>query len=115
MGTVRDPSQSQTVNMVGRTAIIHPPAFPPAFPCNVKIDNEVVVEYLLLRTKEIEDDGTFVVTNEEQQHFPFKIVLKVHIGKGTLSVRIIPQTLSNKEELCFRQFLKKFPHARIAN
>lgn len=101
--------------MVGRTAIIHPPAFPPAFPCNVKIDNEVVVEYLLLRTKEIEDDGTFVVTNEEQQHFPFKIVLKVHIGKGTLSVRIIPQTLSNKEELCFRQFLKKFPHARIAN
>lgn len=107
LGTVRDPSQSQTVNMVGRTAIIHPPAFPPAFPCNVKINNEVVVEYLLLRTKEIEDDGTFVVTNEEQQNFPFKIVLKVNIGKGTLSVRIIPQTLSNKEELCFRQFLKK--------
>lgn len=107
LGTVRDPAQSQAANMVGRSAIIHPPAFPPAFPCNVKTGNEVIVEYLLLRVKEIEDDGTFVITNEEQQNFPFKVVLKANIEKGTLSIKIMPQSLSNKEELYFRQFLKK--------
>lgn len=107
LGTVRDPAQSQAANMVGRSAIIRPPAFPPAFPCNVKTGNEVIVEYLLLRAKEIEDDGTFVITNEEQQHFPFKVMLRANIEKSTLSVQIMPQTLSNKEELCFRQFLKK--------
>lgn len=107
LGTVKDPAQSQAANMVGRSAIIRPPAFPPAFPCNVKTGNEVIVEYLLLRAKEIEDDGTLVITNEEQQHFPFKVVLRANIEKSTLSVQIMPQTLSNKEELCFRQFLKK--------
>lgn len=107
LGTVRDPAQSQAANMVGHSAVIRPPAFPPAFPCNVKTGNEVIVEFLLLRAKEIEDDRTFVITNEEQQNFPFKVMLRANIEKGTLSVKIMPQTLSNKEELCFRQFLKK--------
>ena len=71
LGNTLDPIQSEAEDMVGTQAIIRPPEFPKAFPCNVMIGNDVVVPYLLLRTKEILDDGSVIVTNEEQRNYHF--------------------------------------------
>ncbi len=38
------------------------------FPCSIKVGGKTYFEYVLLRTKEILDDGTYIVTNDEQRN-----------------------------------------------
>ena len=107
LGNVRDPVQHEAEKLKGKHIIVRPPAFPSAFPCSVMIDGEAVIDYLLLRTKRIEDDGTAILTNEEQQGFNFCVVLAMNIRTNMLNLTVTPVNPSNGASLKYRRFLKK--------
>lgn len=66
LGPVEDPLQFEAHEMTGKEYIAHPPAFPEAFPCAIKVGSDIFYEYVLMRTREILDDGTYVLSNTEQ-------------------------------------------------
>ena len=107
LGNVLDPIQHEAENLTGTHVVLKPPTFPPAFPCSVFIDGELVIAYLLLRTKKIEDDGTIVITNEEQKNFNFMVTLEVNTSAASLNLSITPNSPSNVGALNYRRFLKK--------
>lgn len=107
LGSVLDPAQYEAEKMAGVHMVLKPPAFPPAFPCSVLVDGETTVDYLLLRTKRIEEDGTAIFTNDEQKDFRFRVVLAVNTTTTSLNVSITPDNPSNAESLNYKRFLKK--------
>lgn len=107
LGDVLDPVQHEAEKLKGKHIIVRPPAFPPAFPCSVIIDGETVVDYLLLRTKRIEDDGTAILMNAEQKGFNFCVVLAMNIRTNMLNLTVTPVNPSNTASLKYRRFLKK--------
>lgn len=66
LGEKQDPIQDEAIKFVGNTVVVTPPKFPPAFPCSIKVRDKTFFEYVLLRTQEIEDDGTYIISNKEQ-------------------------------------------------
>lgn len=66
LGNVRDPIQNDAPNYINSTIVASPPKFPAAIPCSIKIRDKTYYEYVLFRTQEIEDDGTCVISNIEQ-------------------------------------------------
>lgn len=107
LGNVPDPIQHEAEELSGTHMVLKPPSFPEAFPCSVIVDGETMVDYLLLRTKRIEDDGTAIVTNDEQENFNFKVTLMVNAATNRLDLSITPINPSNTESLYYRRFLKK--------
>lgn len=107
LGEILDPAQTEAEDMAGAHVILNPPQFKKAFPCNVSIDGNVAVEYLLLRTKEILDDGTIVITNDEQKNFNFKVRILIDFASNHFSFSVTPTEPTNYECLRYRIFLKK--------
>jgi len=66
LGDIPDPIQSDVEKLSGKKVMITPPAFPDAFPCAIKLGDIVFYDYVLLRTQEILDDGTYIISNKEQ-------------------------------------------------
>ena len=74
LGEKPDPRQDEVAGLAGNTIIATPPEFPPAFPCAIMVSDKTFFDYVLLRTQEILDDGTYVIGNEEQGgNFYFEI------------------------------------------
>jgi hypothetical protein len=107
LGIFEDPIQTEATEMIGTRAVVKPPEFPPAFPSNVSVGSDVIVDYLLLRTKEILDDGTVIITNDEQKNYNFHIQAELNpkTNKGTF--RITPNNPTNRQLLKYRQFLQR--------
>lgn len=105
LGDFLDPIQHEAEALEGSHAVIQPPTFPPAFACNVSIDERVAVDYLLLRTKEITDDGTVVLSNEEQPNFNFRVELSLCFSTKAVNLSITPLEITNREALKYRYFL----------
>lgn len=112
LGDVLDPIQHEAEGLPGAHIVMKPPSFPEAFPCSVIVDGETIVDYLLLRTKRIEDNGTTIVTNDEQENFNFKITLMINVATTNLNLTVTPVNPSNVESLKYRQFLKKATSAK---
>ena len=112
LGDTPDPIQHEAERLPGAHMVMKPPSFPEAFPCSVIVDGETIVDYLLLRTKWIEDDGTAIVTNDEQENFNFKVTLMVNATTTILNLTVTPVNPSNVESLKYRQFLKKAMSAK---
>lgn len=107
LGNVLDPIQSETDKMKGAHAILKPPAFPPAFPCCISVGKDIIVPYILLRTKEILDDDSFVITNEEQKNYHFNVSIRIFPETKKLTFKITLNDASNLERLHYKQFLKR--------
>lgn len=107
LGDVPDPVQHEADELVGHRAILSPPKFPKAVPCNIIIDEEVVVDYLLLRLTEILDDGTVIITNDEQENFSFGVRLAINPAINHLNFSISPSDPTNAEALKYRMIIKK--------
>ena len=112
LGDIPDPIQHEAERLPGAHMVMKPPSFPEAFPCNVMVDGETIVDYLLLRTKRIEDDGTAIVTNDEQENFNFKVTLMVNATTTNLNLTVTPVNPSNVKSLKYRQFLKRAMYAK---
>lgn len=109
LGTFDDPDQTEAINMVGQTVVRPPKEFPPAFPCNIKLDDEIVYEYVELRTAEILDDGTYVVNNSEQKHCHFRIEIRFSFADPQKKVYYTMKTVNptNLDLLRFTKMMKK--------
>lgn len=107
LGDILDPAQSEAEEVIGAHFVLYPPQFSKAFPCNVSIDGNVAVEYLLLRTREILDDGTRIITNDEQENFNFRIQIRINQELNQASFSVAPTNPTNYESLQYRLFLKK--------
>lgn len=107
LGMTEDPAQAEAAEMVGAHAIVTPPEFPPAFPCNVSIGSDVIIEYLLLRTREILDDGTLIITNDEQKDFNFRVRVALNPRTNRMDFNITPHNPTNRQFLKYRQFLQR--------
>ncbi|WP_022757490.1 hypothetical protein [Butyrivibrio fibrisolvens] len=65
LGNIEGPSQYEAEELVGKLIEIKPQEFPPAFPCSISVNGKVFFDYLLMRTKEILEDGTVILDNRE--------------------------------------------------
>ena len=107
LGEKPDPIQYEAEALIGKTVIVKPPEFPSAFPCAIKIGDTSFFDYVLFRTQEIDDDGTYFISNREQD-YPFLFEAKLHPEKLTppgfeIKVR---RALTSKECLKYLLFLK---------
>ena len=107
LGTIEDPIQEEANEMIGAHAIVKSPEFPSAFPCNVSVNTDVVVDYLLLRTKEILDDGTYIITNDEQKSFIFYVQLALNPISKKLTFNVIPHNPTNRQYLKYMQLMQR--------
>ncbi len=111
LGDKTDPFQIEAEKMVGKKLIRYPQPFPPAFPCSISIDGELFYDYIELRTKEIMDDGTYVITNEEQKHCKIRIMIRSRLENVNHKFSFTVETetteiMENKDLLLFNRFMK---------
>ena len=110
LGTKEDPIQNIAEQIQGKWIVLKPQEFPPAFSCYVTVENNIIVPYLLLRTKEILDDDTIIVTNEEQKNFPCIIRIEIFPYNCRANYMITMTSDNNNDQLkCFK-FLKQIYH-----
>ena len=113
LGAYEDPFQFEAEREKGKKYALHPPAFPPAFPCSLIGDDKPILEYMLLRTKEILDDGTIIVTNEEQKNAAFRIAFRLHVPNNLFSFEFKPLTHTNKERLSMAQAFQAMSESSV--
>lgn len=107
LGSIEDPCQYEAERMIGENLVLKHKEFPLAFPCSIKVGGKTYFEYVLLRTKEILDDGTYIVTNDEQRHakvnfeFRFKTV-----GERIFSFTSHAKNMNSKEHLNYSMFIR---------
>lgn len=119
LGDIMDPAQYEVEKYVGGEIYAKPPEFPPAFACSIKVKNLVCFEYVLIRTQEILDDGTYIFSNQEQTNthlrFEFRVSRKSFHQNGEVDVivdredtgfKISIQDASNAEILKYVKFIK---------
>ena len=78
LGNRPDPIQYEAKVLEGKEIIYIPPEFPKAFPCSIKVGNKIYFNYILLRTQEILDDGTYIISNSEQKGINIYVELKIN-------------------------------------
>lgn len=104
LGDIIDPAQSDMKNLVKLYA--NPPEFPPAFACAIKVGEQTYFEYILLRVREILDDGRIIINNEEQEnHICFSVEINPNKPSNpnfTISIH----NGNNKELLNYARFMK---------
>lgn len=105
LGEKPDPSQDEVAGLEGRSVIASPPEFPPAFPCAIKVGETIFFEYILLRTQEILDDGTYIIGNKDQgSSFYFEIRVNPQIPSSP-DFRMKISNATNREWLNFLRFM----------
>lgn len=115
LGEKPDPCQSEVAELVGHTVIAKPPEFPPAFPCSIKVRETTFFDYVLLRTREIEDDGTYVINNIEQNcHLYFEV--RINLAKPAKpDFKIKIDHCTNKERLQYVKFMEALSKEKDLN
>lgn len=105
LGEKPDPRQDEVAVLEGNTVVATPPEFPPAFPCAIKVGDKTFFDYVLLRTQEILDDGTYVIGNIEQGGcFYFEVRINPQ-NPSKPDFKINTSNATNKELLNFAQFM----------
>lgn len=99
LGEVKDQSQVEAQIMEGQNYTIYPKPFPPAFPCSIIGNDKTIVDYLLLRTKEISDDGIYTITNDEQNERQFKFTLNINTKNKTVDFNFSAVGFGNRGQL----------------
>lgn len=105
LGNILDPSQHEAEELAGSHVVVTPPPFPPAFPCSFSVDGVTYFEYVLLRTTEILDDGTAIITNDEQPNRPYDIQLTYNHLQKQFSFNIHLLSPTNADLLLYNKFV----------
>ena len=107
LGDVEDPIQHEAETLIGESFTIPPKPFPPACPCSISLDGIVMFDYILLRTEEILDDGTIVISNREQENCPFRIKILANLSSGKTIYSVETVEPSNEDLLLYLRFYIK--------
>lgn len=107
LGDVPDPDQTEAKHFEGKSITIPPKPFPKAFPCSINLDGNTGFDYVLLRTQEILDDGTVIISNSEQENFPYRISISIHFDEQKSDFNIILDQYSSSDLLRLVIFMKK--------
>ena len=107
LGSIEDPCQYEAERMIVENLVLKHKEFPPPFPCSIKVGGKTYFEYVLLRTKEILDDGTYIVTNDEQRNakvnFEFRFKTE---GERIFSFTSHAKNMNSKEHLNYSMFIR---------
>jgi hypothetical protein len=116
LGDIDDPIQREAEELVGTKVVIPPKPFPDAIPYSILLDGNVELEYILLRTQEILEDGTIILSNTKQGKFPFRICIRINIAEKKIDFNFRTENPSNKDMLQYVRFMKKsFPWSQNRN
>ena len=77
LGDTQDPAQAEAEKLKGKTLYIDPTPFPEAFAVSLICEKEVIFDYIKIRTKEILEDDTYIVTNEEHKQAKYSFMLSI--------------------------------------
>lgn len=106
LGEIKDPNQYEAKAAVGGKLIAVPKPFPPATPVSIYCNDEMIVDYLLLRVQEIMDDGTIVISNKEQKNAVNSITLKINTESKRTDMYLQPiNTISSRDLLTTQKLL----------
>lgn len=107
LGEREDPSQVEAKILEGQVIVREPKEFPPAIACSIIVKQETIFEYLELRTKEILDDGTYIIDNSEQKNCHIYIMIRTKMMQnGRVDFTLNLNNASNQELLRYVQFMK---------
>ena len=106
LGDIVDPAQHEAEQLVGKNFVIKPVPFPAAFPCSIITNGNIEFEYILLRTQEILEDGSIIISNIEQTASPFRIKMRLHLEKQEVDFSISVLYASNKDLLKYNKFMQ---------
>lgn len=104
LGTILDPAQAEATDMTGSDMYLRPPEFPPAELYSLSVDNEVFYPSLLMRIKEILDDQTSILTNEEQVERCFDVEFRINPINSRFDFNVHMRSPSNQELLNYYRF-----------
>lgn len=107
LGDIDDPIQHEAENFIGESFTIPPKPFPPAFPCSISLNGDVIFDYILMSIEEILDDGTVVMSNQKQNNCPFKIKMSANMKLGKMKYSFNTVEPTNEELLQFLRFLMR--------
>ncbi len=112
LGEKTDPSQDEVQGIIGRTIFAKPPEFLPAIPCAIMVRDKSFYNFVLLRTQEIEDDGTYVISNKEQRSsFYFEVRINpCNPSKPVFNINM--NNANNHELLKYVQFMSALSKER---
>ena len=111
LGNSKDPVQGEAKDLIGKEIVAVPPKFPESLACSLKVGKETFYNYILIRTQEILDDGTYILGNKEQENA--KIYVEIHLNfMNTNSIDFLfhTQCITSEEKLqnaLFKEALSK--------
>lgn len=106
LGEFEDPYQHEAESMLGRELVRQPKEFAPAQPYSIKIDDEILYDFIELGLVEILDDGVLVITNDKQDNRPIGVRLELNLETHKVEVNIKILDKSNRNELKFVRLMK---------
>ena len=106
LGNVIDIFQCEADELVGESIVRKPREFAPPHPFNIKINDEIIYDYLELGLVEILDDDTLAITNDKQTNPPVKIRLEINGNNNTMKFSISRTDHTNKNALHFSKIVK---------
>lgn len=105
LGTYVDPQQCEAAEVIGAELLLPPAPFPEAMAYSLIIDDLTYYEYIMLRVGERFEDGTVLLTNEEQS-IPFRIAVRANHLTNHVDLSFAITGGSNEEHLKYSRFLK---------
>lgn len=99
LGQELDPIQYEAEAVNGKTVTIEPPSFPEAFPCGIFVDDYVFFDDLRMRVKRRFEDGSVLLTNEEQENRSFDVSYTSFPNENRFELNLIPTNATKTEFL----------------
>lgn len=106
LGEKVDPYQYEAQQMIGEKLVKKPEPFAPAEPFNIKIDGQIVYDYIELRLIEELDDGSIVISNREQNNCGIELTLTHNFETNASNFTVIIKDKSNKGYLKNLKFMR---------
>lgn len=109
LGDFKDPNQCEAETVIGGKFVVTSKLLSSVIPVSMFCEDELVIDYMLLRTQEILDDGTIIISNKEQKNVSISIIIKLNLDANQTDITFQPiDTVSAKNMLVVQKFLLKF-------
>lgn len=111
LGEIEDPVQPDITRLKDGKLYAYPRKFPDPVPYSILVDGKTYIDYVLLGTQKIEDEGTIVVNNKKQKDTPFFIELRLNginpkTSTGNIDFKVTIKNGTNRQHLKYSKFMK---------